>query len=70
MEFFGSALVTPRWKLLYFSTDDEGRLFDRLADPKEHNDLFQSKAHEAVRNGLLKALLRWRSRQDVLSQMR
>ena len=34
------AVVTPSWKLAYFPEQGEGRLYDRVADPAEQNDLF------------------------------
>ena len=74
------ALVTPRWKLAYYPEAGEGRLWDRVADPLERTDLFGSSGSSnatvlapgvrAVRDGLLTALLRWRSMQLPLRFMR
>ena len=61
-----NAVVTPSWKLSYFPEYNEGRLFDRIADPAEQEDLFNSTKHEAVKTGLLTALLRWRAQQDPI----
>lgn len=57
------ALVTSRWKLEYYASDDTGRLFDRQNDPLERHDLYGAKEHVAVRDRLLRALLRWRAEQ-------
>ena len=65
-EYRANAVVTPSWKLSYFPEYNEGRLFDRIADPAEQEDLFNSTKHEAVKTGLLTALLRWRAQQDPI----
>jgi len=69
VEYRSFALVTPRWKLAYFPEQGEGRLFDRIADPDERTDLFESTAHAAPRDGLLRALLRWRAQQDPIGYL-
>ena len=68
------SVVTPSWKLAYFPEQDEGRLWDRIADPEEQHDLWAVTAVEnpavaTARTGLLKALLRWRAQQDALGFM-
>lgn len=63
-QYFGHAVVTPRWKLAYWREQDEGRLYDRVNDPEEQVDLYNDPQHYSVRRGLMRALLRWRSRQD------
>ena len=55
------ALATKRWKLEYYFEEGECRLFDRVKDPGEYNDLSSSEPHERVRAALIEALLRWRS---------
>jgi|EP01046_Picozoa_sp_COSAG06_P040685 hypothetical protein len=67
-------VVTPSWKLAYFPEQDEGRLWDRVADPAEQNDLWtvtmaENAAVATARTGLLKALLRWRAQQDAIGFM-
>lgn len=54
------AIATHRWKLEYFFENDEGRLFDRVNDPKEQSDLYHHPDYESVRNDLRHALLSWR----------
>ena len=54
------AVATKRWKLDYFFEEDEGRLFDRLNDPKEQNNLYDHPDHLEIRNELRHALLSWR----------
>jgi arylsulfatase A-like enzyme len=54
------AVATKRWKLDYFFEEDEGRLFDRINDPKEQNNLYNDPNHLAIRNELRHALLSWR----------
>ncbi|MYF18466.1 MAG: sulfatase-like hydrolase/transferase [Gemmatimonadetes bacterium] len=54
------AVATKRWKLSYFFEEDEGRLFDRLNDPQEQNDLYNHPDHLEIRNELRHALLSWR----------
>lgn len=67
-------VVTPSWKLAYFPEQDEGRLWDRVADPEEQNDLWATTIAEnpevaTAKSGLLKALLRWRAQQDAIGFM-
>ena len=69
VEYRGFALVTPSWKIAYFPEQDEGRLYDRRSDPLERADLFASQEHAATRDGLLRALLRWRAQQDPLGYL-
>ena len=68
------AVVTPGWKLAYFPEAGEGRLWDRAADPREQLDLYQRAADNttlgALRDGLLRALMRWRSQQLPLRFLR
>eukprot|EP00622_Pseudochattonella_farcimen_P004876 FR740381.1.p1 GENE.FR740381.1~~FR740381.1.p1 ORF type:complete len:172 (+),score=8.22 FR740381.1:1-516(+) len=45
---------------------DEGRLFDRIHDVLEREDLWDNSAYESVKNTLLVGLLRWRAQQDDL----
>ena len=62
----GFAVVTARYKLVYFPERDEGRFYDLEHDPTERNDLWRDAAHAARRAALHVALLRWRVRQDDL----
>ncbi|MBI3974182.1 MAG: sulfatase-like hydrolase/transferase [Chloroflexi bacterium] len=55
------ALATPRWKLEYYFEDGLGRLFDRLLDPLERTDLYDTPTHRALRDDLVCALLTWRA---------
>ncbi|HEX3814518.1 MAG TPA: sulfatase-like hydrolase/transferase [Mycobacteriales bacterium] len=55
------ALATSRWKLEYYPESGRGRLFDRVADPVEQQDLWESPPHRHVRVALLEALLTWRA---------
>ncbi len=54
-----AAVVTKRWKLEYYFEDGHGRLFDRLTDPQEQTDLFDSNEYQVVRDKLLFGLLSW-----------
>jgi arylsulfatase A-like enzyme len=63
------ALATKRWKLEYYFEEGTGRLFDRLQDPDEQEDLFQNAAHREVREALLQALLTWRADQMDLQDL-
>jgi len=65
-EYRAHAVVTPTWKLAYFYEQGEGRLWDRVNDPEEQNDLYNSEHTKEIRDGLLLALLRWRAQQDQL----
>merc|ERR1712048_313602 len=68
-EFRAHAVVTPKWKLAYFYEQGEGRLWDCIQDPEEQHDLYKSTHVQQVRDGLLFALLRWRSQQDPLGYL-
>ena len=65
-EFRGYAVCTTKYKLMYFTEQDEVKLFDRINDLNEVNDLSTNKDYDVVKNKLLLALLRWRSQQDDL----
>jgi arylsulfatase A-like enzyme len=59
---YGSlALVTQRWKLEYYYFDDQTRLFDRLKDPGEENDLSGNGDFSELKAFLCRALLSWRA---------
>ena len=68
VEYRGFAVASARWKLSYFPVKGEGRLYDRVADPRERRDLWPTTnaTLRGVRDALLIALLRWRARQDDL----
>ncbi len=55
------AMATPEWKLIYYIDEAEGQLFDRVNDPPEQHNLYNSATHRSVRDELLTALLAWRS---------
>jgi arylsulfatase len=55
------ALATQRWKLEYYMEEGDGRLFDRVEDPREQSDRYDDPAYADVRNAMLHALLTWRS---------
>jgi arylsulfatase len=55
------ALVTRRWKLEWYLEDARGRLFDRLADPDEQENLIDDETFAHVRDHLLISLLTWRA---------
>ena len=59
-------MVTKRYKLMYFTEEGEGRLFDRERDAAERRDLWDNATLAPVRSALLVALLRWRAQQDDL----
>ncbi len=54
------AIAGKRWKLEYFIEEAGGRLFDRVNDPKEQNDLSARPECRELYNELLTALLTWR----------
>lgn len=54
------ALSTQRWKLVYYIDEEEGQLFDRVADPQEQHNLYDDRETRPVRDVLLDALLKWR----------
>ncbi|CAG7614611.1 sulfatase [Paenibacillus allorhizosphaerae] len=56
-----AAIATERWKLEYYFEERKGRLFDRLADPTEHSDLYERPEYGEIRNLLVQTLLSWRS---------
>ncbi|WP_028550712.1 sulfatase family protein [Paenibacillus sp. UNC451MF] len=56
-----AAVATARWKLEYYFEESEGRLYDRLNDPKEQKDLFKDSDYSEIRTELVEALLSWRS---------
>jgi len=56
-----AALATRRWKLEYHFERSEGRLYDRVNDPHELNDLFADPNYAEVRQAMLMALLTWRA---------
>ena len=55
-EYRAMSVVTPSWKLAYFPEQDEGRLWDRIADPEEQHDLW---AVTAVENPARGSRLDW-----------
>jgi arylsulfatase A-like enzyme len=66
----GLAVVTRKWKLTFYLDDGNGQLFDRISDPDELRNLFDSPEHSQVKNRLLTVLLRWRSGLEPLKFLR
>jgi arylsulfatase A-like enzyme len=75
----GARLITmirdTRWKAVHIVGSDEGQLFDLQSDPGEAVNLWNSPAHHAERERLLKALLQWRmgssaETMDLMAQAR
>eukprot|EP00927_Polykrikos_kofoidii_P005504 TRINITY_DN1217_c0_g1_i6.p1 TRINITY_DN1217_c0_g1~~TRINITY_DN1217_c0_g1_i6.p1 ORF type:complete len:520 (-),score=52.19 TRINITY_DN1217_c0_g1_i6:76-1563(-) len=66
----GLAVVTRKWKLTFYLDDGNGQLFDRISDPDELRNLFDSPTHSQVKNSLLTVLLRWRSGLEPLKFLR
>ncbi|TVY11097.1 sulfatase family protein [Paenibacillus cremeus] len=64
-----AAIATKRWKLEYYFEEREGRLYDRLNDPSEREDLFSIRSHEVIKHELLEALLSWRSNLSDLQYL-
>ena len=56
-------VITHRWKLAYYPEQGEGRLWDRLADPGEHVDLYGANHVREIKTDLLRAAFRWRAMQ-------
>ncbi|MGG1519377.1 sulfatase-like hydrolase/transferase [Paenibacillus oryzisoli] len=56
-----AAVATDRWKLEYDFDEGVGRLYDRIADPREQCDVYGAAAYRQVRDALLHALLLWRA---------
>ena len=65
-EYRSYAVSTPYWKLAYFPEQGEGRLFDRVNDPTEQDDLYNDTSVRSTRDGLLSGLLKWRAQQDSI----
>ncbi len=68
--FKSCALATTRWKIEYYLDDRQGRFFDRLLDPEEQNDIWNSANHRKIRDSLLAALLAWRSDLEATASHR
>jgi len=65
-EYRGYAVVTTKYKLMYFTEQNEVKLFNRVNDKDEINDLSGVNEYKEVKMTLLLGLLRWRSQQDDL----
>ncbi len=50
-------LTTLDWKLTYYLNQDLGELFDRVNDPDEMNNLWNSSEHASIKQELLQQLL-------------
>jgi len=68
--FRSLAVATKRWKLEYYFEDGSGRLFDRLADPREQSNLYTYPAFAHIRCLLLEGLLAWYGDAADLSGLR
>ena len=64
------ALATKKWKIIYDYDYGTARLFDRINDPQEQNDLYDSARYKDVRNDLLRALLQWNSELIDVQRLR
>ncbi|MGI6578460.1 MAG: sulfatase [Eubacteriales bacterium] len=68
--FRSMAVVTDRWKLEYYYDDDDVRLYNRISDPDESQNLAQDPNYSSVRDKLLIALLRWRTELTDVRDLR
>lgn len=57
-----------QYKLIHFVENDEGQLFDLIADPKEVNDLWDDVEHQNIKRHLINEILKWRIRSDLKTQ--
>lgn len=55
------AFTTANWKVEYFLETGRGRLWNRVLDPREQVDLWDSPVFVPVRDQMVVALLGWRS---------
>ncbi|GMH71181.1 hypothetical protein TL16_g05585 [Triparma laevis f. inornata] len=65
-EYRGYAVVTGKYKLAYYTEQDETFLWDRVNDVQERENLAKDEKYSEVINVLRTALLRWRAQQDDL----
>jgi arylsulfatase A-like enzyme len=70
-EIHATMLRDERYKLnVYLDIEDpgslDGQLFDMREDPRELVDLWESPDHAGVRERLLRALVAWETRQELL----
>jgi len=63
------AVAGRRWKIEYYLEEGRGRLFDRLQDPDEQMDLWDSEPHRTVRDALIQPLLTWRADLTDVQQL-
>ena len=54
------ALVTSKYKLMFFIDDGSCRLYDRIMDPAEQTDRSGDFRYDRVKQMMLEALLGWR----------
>lgn len=55
------ALATRKWKIIYDYDYDSGRLFDRINDPQEQDNLWNKSDYSVLQSDLFRALLQWNS---------
>lgn len=66
-EQYNQTLITPSWRItLYPHREGWGELFNRIADPGEHRNLFHDREHRSVREQLTARLEReWPAAPDA-----
>ena len=65
-----AALATKKWKIIYDYDYNSVRLFDRINDPQEQQNLFDLAAYREVQNDLFRALLQWNSELIDLQRLK
>lgn len=65
---FMTMIRDRQFKLVHFVENDEGQLFDLIADPTEIHDLWDAPAYQAVKQHLITEILKWRIRSDLKTQ--
>jgi arylsulfatase A-like enzyme len=65
---FMTMIRDRHYKLVHFVENDEGQLFNLIADPNEINDLWDDPAHDGIKRHLINEILKWRIRSDLKTQ--
>ncbi len=55
------AVANDKYKLEYYLEESTGRLFDRINDPNEQNDLYNNLEFADIKNKMVQAVLTWRA---------
>lgn len=66
----GYALLTDRFKFVYYPLQSEGLLFDRVRDPLEQNNLYAKEDFKDLSERLRQAVVKWLSSQQYTSDFR